>query len=239
MKILITGASSGIGEELAKRYSSPENHLYLIARSCEKLEVLKKELQNVTPICKDLSNLEEASALGEELPELDLLIFNAGISLGHDSKHFTSSADFERLFSINFLSIHRTMEKLYPKLKSGSKIVFISSLASIISLPSSIAYSTSKRALNSYAEGLRYFLKPKGVEVLNILPGFIVTPLTDKNGFKMPFLLSLEKGVDRIEKAIQKGKVSYAFPKRFYFLIKFISFLPTQIRDRVIEFVKK
>jgi len=238
MNILITGASSGIGAELVKRYSSPENQIFIVARNLKKLEKLQNEFQNIEIFSRDLSDLEMAKKLGESLSKIDfnLIILNAGISLGHDSKQFTSSEDFQKLFNINLLSNQFLLEPLIPNLqkrKSG-KVVFISSLASIITMPSSIAYSTSKRAMNSYAEGLRYFLKPYNIDVITILPGFIETALTDKNKFKMPFLMRLEDGVDRIEYAIEKRKSFYAFPKRFYLLIKLISFLPKFMKDFVI-----
>jgi len=107
-------------------------------------------------------------------------------------------------------------------------------LASIITMPSSIAYSSSKRALNAYAEGLRYKLLPFNVDVSIIKPGFIKSELTDKNQFKMPFILPLDKGVDNIFNAIKKRKVSYAFPKRFFYLISFLNLLPQFIKDKII-----
>jgi short-subunit dehydrogenase len=238
LNILITGASSGIGEELAKRYSKDENRLFLVARSCEKLNALKKSLKNVETLCIDLSNLEEATRVGEELSSknLDLIILNAGVSLGHNSQELPPLEDFTNLFNINFLSNHAVLQPLEKGLKErGGKIVFISSLASIFTMPTSIAYSSSKRALNSYADGLRLSLKPYGVEVVNILPGFIETPLTDKNRFKMPFLMSLKEGVDRIESGIDKGVHTLIFPKRFYIIIKLLSLLPLKLKSRLIN----
>lgn len=240
--ILITGASSGIGEELVNRYIGRGNRLYLVARSCDKLKKIHSiESKNIDIFCRDLSDLKESEKLSQELSNIsfDLIILNAGISLGHNSKSFTSVNDFNRLFNVNFLSIHSLLQHIVPNLKKGSKIVSISSLASIITMPSSIAYSSSKRAMNSYIEGLRYFLQPKGVEVINILPGFIETPLTDKNQFNMPFLMSLKDGVDRVEKAINGKKRDVYFPKRFYYLIRFIKALPHPIRDRVIGKFRK
>jgi len=238
MNILITGASSGIGAELVKRYSSSENKIFAVARDLVKLKKLKSRYINIEIFAKDLSNLDIAKSLGDELADidLDLIIFNAGISLGHNSKNFTSSVEFQNLFNINFLSIQFILEPLIPNLqrRESGKIVFISSLASIITMPSSIAYSSSKRAINSYAEGLRFFLKPFKIKVINILPGFIETPLTDKNIFKMPFLMRLEDGVDRIEYAINRDIYLYKFPKRFYFLITIISLLPKQLKDFII-----
>jgi short-subunit dehydrogenase len=103
-------------------------------------------------------------------------------------------------------------------------------------MPTSVAYSSSKRALNAYAEGLRYQLKPYGVDVMNILPGFIDSEMTQKNQFKMPFLLTTDAGVKRIIHAIEKKKRFYPFPFRFYLLIRTTSLLPQFLRDMIVEF---
>jgi short-subunit dehydrogenase len=106
-------------------------------------------------------------------------------------------------------------------------------------MPSSVAYSSSKRALNAYSEGIGYKYKPYGINVINILPGFIDTPLTQKNSFSMPFFMSLEDGTQRIVQAIEKKKSFYAFPLRFYFLIKILTFLPRSLRQRVVDSLYK
>ena len=168
--------------------------------------------------------------------DLDLVIANAGISLGHNSG-FSEFEGFKKLIDINFTSIHALLTPIIPKMqqqKSG-KIVLISSLASIVAMPSSIAYSASKRALNSYAEGLRNLLAKDGIEVINILPGFIQSEMTDKNEFKMPFFLSNEQGVKRVIYAIENSKKEYKFPRRFFMLIKFVSILPIIYKDKIIQ----
>jgi short-subunit dehydrogenase len=126
---------------------------------------------------------------------------------------------------------------LLPKFleKKSGKIVFISSLASLLSMPSSKVYSSSKRALNAYAEGLRYKYKNDGIKVINILPGFIKSEMTDKNSFKMPFFLSTEAGAKRIYDAIEKEKRFYPFPLRFYCIIKLLNLLPQFLRDKIIN----
>jgi len=102
-------------------------------------------------------------------------------------------------------------------------------------MPTSLAYSTSKRALNAYAEGLRYKYKKEGIKVINILPGFIKSEMTDKNSFKMPFFLSTEAGAKRIYDAIEKEKRFYPFPLRFYCIIKLLNLLPQFLRDKIIN----
>ena len=243
MKILITGASSGIGAALARYYNKPENHLILLARDKTRLEQLQKSL---TPkghsACKadiidiDITDFKLLQEKIASIGSVDMVILNAGISIGH-SLEVTPFDDFKKLYDTNLLSSHAILEPLLPKFKEqkSGTIVFISSLASIISMPSSVAYSSSKRALNAYAEGMRYKYKPHGIDVINILPGFIDTPLTQKNSFSMPFLMSLEEGTRRIVKAIEKKKAVYAFPLRFYFLIKLLLLLPQSLRERIVQ----
>ena len=243
MRIIITGASSGLGEALALHYASGNNELVLIARREEKLNNVATQCRHkgahVETIIADVANFEQMREIGKVLAQepIDRIILNAGMSLGHGGK-ISSFKDFYHLMSVNFLSVHALLEPIIPKFveqKSG-EIVFISSLASLISMPSSVAYSTSKRALNAYSEGLRYQLKPYAIDVMTILPGFIDSEMTQKNTFNMPFLLSTEAGVSRIVKAIERKKVIYAFPLRFSLMIRLLLLLPQPLRDFIVNF---
>ncbi|WP_428738836.1 SDR family NAD(P)-dependent oxidoreductase [Sulfurimonas sp.] len=241
MKILITGASSGLGAELARQYASSENELILLARREEKLQQLQKELQS---LCKDIkliiADVTQFKDLQEKLrviESLDMVILNAGISLGHSYSQTPTIEEFKNLYDVNVLANHAILEVLLPIFtaqKSG-KIAFISSLASLFSMPSSKVYSSSKRALNAYAEGLRYKYTPYGIKVINILPGFIKSELTDKNEFKMPFLLETKEGVRLIKSAIEKEKAFYPFPRRFYLFIRLLSLLPNFFVQKVVN----
>jgi short-subunit dehydrogenase len=243
MRIIITGASSGLGEALALHYAHTGNTLVLIARREERLadvaERCRQRGAEVESIVADVNDFGRMRIIGEELAHqtIDRIILNAGISVGH-SDGVTPFEDFYRLFSTNFLSVHALLEPLIPKLQEQGhgEIVFISSLASLLTMPTSIAYSSSKRALNAYAEGLHYQLKPDGIDVMTIMPGFIDSEMTRKNRFKMPFLLSTEAGVNRIAHAIERKKIRYAFPFRFYLMIRILSVLPQSLRDKIVNF---
>lgn len=246
MRIIITGASSGLGEALANHYAIPNNQLVLIARREEKLNDVALMCHNkgakVEIIVADVANFEEMREIGKVLAQepIGRIILNAGMSLGHGGK-ISPFEDFYHLMSVNFLGVHALLEPIIPKLveqKSG-EIVFISSLASLISMPSSVAYSSSKRALNAYSEGLRYQLKPYGIDVMTILPGFIVSEMTQKNTFNMPFLLSTEVGVSRIVKAIERKKSFYPFPLRFTLMIRLLLLLPQPLRDFIVKSIYK
>jgi len=243
MRIVITGASSGLGEALALYYASSEHQLVLIARREERLADVtaqcRKKGAEVEAIVADVNDFGRMGEVGKHLCEkpIDRIILNAGISVGH-SGGVTPFEDFERLFKTNFLSVHALLEPIIPKLmeqKSG-EIVFISSLASLFTMPTSIAYSSSKRALNAYAEGLHYQLKAYGVSVMTIMPGFIESEMTQKNRFKMPFFMITEVGIRRITDAIKRKKIRYAFPFRFYLMIRIVSTLPQSLRDKIVHF---
>jgi len=240
LKILITGASSGIGAELARVYAKTDNELILLARRKERLQILQEELslyaKSVEIIVVDVTEFDELQEKIKLIGTLDMVILNAGISIGH-SMDITPFKDFKKLYDVNLLSNHAILEILLPHFKAQKhgKIVFISSLASLISMPSSKAYSSSKRALNAYAEGIRYKFKKDGIKVINVLPGFIKSELTDKNSFHMPFLLSTKDGVRKIVKAIENNKCFYPFPLRFYLIISFLKVLPQYLRDKIVN----
>ena len=167
---------------------------------------------------------------------IDIAIANAGTSSGHGLE-VPDFQSFKKTYELNVLGVHAFIEPVLKKMierKSG-KIVVISSLASIIASPSSTAYSSTKRALNSYCESLRNLGAFHNVKVINIMPGFIKTPLTAKNKFKMPFLMELDYALDKMEKAIEKNKKEYAFPKLFYSVLRFLSCLPAFVRDFILQ----
>jgi short-subunit dehydrogenase len=243
VRIVITGASSGLGEALALHYATQENQLVLIARREDRLTDVavrcREKGATVETVVADVNNFEQMGEIGGRLSEkaIDRIILNAGISVGH-SGGVTPFEDFHRLFQTNFLSVHALLEPIIPKViaQGHGEIVFISSLASILTMPTSIAYSSSKRAVNAYAEGLHYQLKPHGINVMTIMPGFIDSEMTQKNRFKMPFLLTTQEGIARITHAIERKKIRYAFPFRFYLMIRIVSLFPQSLRDKIVHF---
>lgn len=243
MRIVITGASSGLGEALALHYATKDNKLVLIARREDRLSDVAQRCRDkgaeVETIIADVNDFERMKEIGARLSvqSIDRIILNAGVSVGH-SGGVTPFADFERLFKTNFLSVHALLEPIIPKLieQTSGEVVFISSLASLFTMPTSIAYSSSKRALNAYADGLHYQLRPYGITVMTIMPGFIDSEMTQKNRFKMPFLMSTEEGIARITHAIERKKIRFAFPFRFYLMIRIVSLFPQSLRDKIVNF---
>jgi len=224
LNVLITGASRGIGRSLAEYYKNKGANLYLIARDEEKLKELSDNYFAV-----DLSDFEKVREVSKKLSSVkfDLIILNAGISTPH-SRDFPPFEAFKKVIDVNFLSIHALLEYIDFK---DSKVVFISSLASLLGAPTSLAYSASKRALNSYAESL-YFA---GVDVRLILPGFIKTDMTKNHTFYMPFLMDLDEATKRIVKIIEKKKFFNPFPLRFYYIIKLFRLLPDNLKKNILK----
>jgi len=226
---------------LARQYATSSNSLILLARRGEKLQKLKSELlphtKSIDIIVVDVTDFELLQQKIDSIGFVDMVILNAGISVGH-TDGITPFKDFKKLYDVNLLANHAILEILLPKFESqkSGKIVFISSLSSLFSMPTAKAYSSSKRALNAYAEAIRYRYKKHNIKVINILPGFIKSELTDKNSFKMPFLLFTQDGVKRIRYAIDKNKRIYAFPFRFYLIISFLNLLPHFLREKIVEF---
>ena len=242
MKILITGASSGLGAELARQYASPDIELILLARREKLLQNLKNSLQakckSVEIIAVDVTDFALLQDKIKALGFVDMVILNAGVSLGH-SNAIPTIAEFKNLYDVNVLSNHAILEILLPLFiqQKNGKVVFMSSLASLFSMPNAKVYSSSKRALNAYAQGLRYKYKEYGVRVITILPWFIESEMTQNNDFTMPFILSAEDGVKRIKNAIEKDKEFYAFPFKFYFLIRFFAILPASLIHKILKFI--
>ncbi len=242
MKILITGASSGLGEELARQYATKENELILLARREDKLFKIRSELflkcKSVEVVVADVTDFKTLQEKIKKIGAVDMVILNAGVSLGH-SDGVPTIKEFQNLYDVNVLSNHAILEILLPKFQEQAygKIVFISSLASLFSMPSSKVYSSSKRALNAYAEGIRYKYQKDNIKVINILPGFIKSELTDKNEFNMPFILETKDGVKKIIKAIEANKRTYAFPLRFYLIIKLFNVIPSFLREKIVNFI--
>jgi short-subunit dehydrogenase len=240
MKILITGASSGIGKALSYHYATKENELILLARREENLQKIINDLQDkvksISYIVADVREFKILQTKLQSITSLDMVILNAGIALGHGKKRATTES-FKNLFDVNLFANHAILEVILPifERQQSGKIVFISSISALFAMPSAKIYSASKVALNNYAQALRYKYKKQNIKVITILPGFIKSELTDKNDFYMPFLLSTQEGAKRIVQAIEKNKREYTFPKRLYYLIKLLNFLPSFLREMIVN----
>lgn len=218
--IFITGASSGIGRSLALKYADKNRTLFLCGRNQERLEkvadLCRRKKAAVYTFLFDVRNQEEteqAIRQADMIMPIDLLIANAGVSagvLGMDETPVSSRTIFET----NIFGIINTVLPIAEKMKTRKRgqIAIISSLSGYRGMASCPAYSASKACVKAWGEALWGTLKPYGIFVTTICPGFIETPLTDKNRFKMPFLMKVEKAADIIVSRLQKHPPIIAFP---------------------------
>ena len=238
--ILITGATSGIGRELALRLSGNNCTLLLLGRREERLNELSKALAarncRVFTYKCDVSVKREVEEVYAQMKKdagfIDIAILNAGVSF-----RMLSSGDNvtmgEQTFGINFFgAVYFITELLkdYVPAKKGM-IAGVSSLAETRGFPGSGYYCASKAAFSIYLESLRVEHKKHGIKVLTIKPGFVVSEMTDKNEFTMPFLMKTGKAVDIIYRGIAKEKNIIQFPLRLVALIKILKFIPPFLFD--------
>lgn len=242
--ILITGASSGIGMELAKLFAYDGYSVAILARRKDKLDQLAKELNEsgsvVLPIACDVTKPDDVNQAVElclqRFGHIDILVLNAGVSQSNFATEFDVAKQDEVLQPNLYGPLH-FIQSVLPHMitRERGQIVGISSLASYISPPGSAAYSASKAALNHYLGSLRVELSDKGIDVTTICPGFIKSPLTARNNYSMPLLMDLDKGAKKIYRAILKKKKVYNFPKPLYWLIQFSNLMPLFVRDWVLK----
>jgi short-subunit dehydrogenase len=229
--IWITGASSGIGRALAIQLAQQGNKIIASGRNRQALADLALESDYIFPMICDLV-VDHQDSIHQSLTELtqylDRIILSAGDCQYLDIQQSDWSC-INSVMDINFHGSVRAIQAALPLLAESDNghIVGISSMASLAPFTQAEAYGASKAALSYFLGALRIDLKSKNIDVTDIMPGFIDTPLTQKNNFSMPFLLSPDEASRRIIKAIEKRSFTSIFPKPLYLLFKFISFIPS------------
>ena len=225
---MITGASSGIGRGLALELARLGATLGLVARRKEVLDEIITEIggnqqenggrsANVLAISGDVQDADSMRAAAEQLRaqfgKIDVLIANAGVG-GNDDPTRLDAAKFANVINTNVIGVSNSVAAVIPEMvkRGRGQLVVISSLAAYRGLPKSAAYCASKAAVSAMFESFRLDLKPRGVDVTIIHPGFIKTPLTAGRQAKLPWVLELEPAVKKMVSAIEKRKKSYAFP---------------------------
>ena len=247
--ILITGASTGIGKELAITLAKIECTLILIARRVELINGYIESLSDepkakILQIKCDVSKKNQVESaynrILDNFGKIDVAILNAGYSVRMSVKDYNSEAA-EQIFGANVFGIIYWVEQLLPdfiKRKEGM-IVGVSSLADSKGYSKSGFYSASKAAASIYLEGLRTELRNYNVKVLTVRPGFVRTPMTDKNEFKMPLLMEPKKAVNIILKGIEKEKRIIQFPWQLVWATRLVRFVPDWIIERLESKVMK
>ncbi len=238
--IWITGASTGIGKTLAERLITLGNRLIITSRKAESLKPLKDLAPDrVHILAADISQPASVDQMRNELTSIfdsiDTVILNAGTCEYVDTCQFDSEL-FDRVIQVNFIGLARCIEASLDLLRASSKaphIVGISSAAAITGLPRAEAYGGSKAAVESCLESLALDLDKYGIAVSIIYPGFVDTPLTRKNDFPMPFLMSTESAVGKMISGIESRKFRVAFPARLIWSLKLMSMLPDTLRHKL------
>ena len=226
MNILITGTTSGIGLRLARDYLASGHTVYCCGRNKPILQRLVTDFgDRAKTISFDVQNREDCLAFLAALPELDLVILNAGTCEYIDASNFDADS-FERVIRINLIGLANCLQALIPKLSAGSSLSLMGSSSSYLPLPKAEAYGASKAAIEYLAKTLAITLGSEGIHVSYIAPGFVETPLTDLNDFPMPMRVDVEFASRRIRQGLEKKHSEIHFPKLFTGLMKTLSLLP-------------
>jgi short-subunit dehydrogenase len=248
--VLITGASSGIGEALAQAYAAPGVFLALSGRN-------KKRLEKVADACRaagarvdarvvDVANRDATArwieAVDDDTP-LDLIIANAAISAGTSGMDAETQYDAQarEIFSVNLAGVLNTVHPVLPRLRKRrqGQIAFVSSVAAYRGLPGTAAYCASKAAVKIYGEAWRGWLAKDGIRVSVICPGFVVSRMTAANKFPMPFIMSAEKAAGIIKRGLARNKARIGFPFPMHTVSWLMGVLPPGWTDGLLSRVRK
>jgi len=229
--IWLTGASTGIGRSLAVELAGRGHTVIASARGAKALEALAKEYPTIKPLPFDVTDREKLdevrNALQNISPYLDRVILNAGTCEYLD----TDAPDWrmmERVMNVNFFGTVNSLEVAMPLLRQrpqgNAHIVGVVSQAAFVPFPRAQAYGSSKAAMQYFLDSLRVDLVKDNIDVTVINPGFVKTPLTDKNDFDMPFLVTADVAAKRMADAIARRPTQYDFPSRLKYLLKTLGF---------------
>ncbi len=242
--VFITGASSGIGQALAARYAQAGWRLALVARRVAELEAWCRDqgwpAERWAVYGADMRDVEGTVAVGRDclqrqgLP--DVVIANAGISVGVDTAEFEDLEVIRATFETNNLGMAATFQPFLAPMRArrSGTLVGIASVAAIRGLPGHGAYCASKAGVVAYCESLRGECRPHGLRVVTLLPGYVATPLTAGNTYGMPFLLSPQRFADRAWRAIAAGDSYRVIPWQMGVVAKLMRVLPNAWFDRLV-----
>ena len=239
-RVVITGASSGIGRALAAEYAQRGAVLGLIARRAELLRELASVLKAPTvlyPIdVRDAAGLaRSAEDFRTKFGNVDVVIANAGVSAGTSTEDSGDRAVFQEILDVNVMGMVNTFAAFLPAMRAagGGTLVGIASVAGFRGIPGSGAYSASKAAAATYLESLRVELRGSGISVVTISPGYVATPLTEHNPYRMPFILPANVAARRMADAIARRKRHVVIPWQMGIVGGILKILPRALYDRI------
>ena len=240
----ITGASSGIGQALAARFARAGYRLALVARRSEELQAWARAQGFDETRCRvyraDVAEIGEIVAAGQaclaQQGVPDVVIANAGISVGMDTAEHDDLFVMARTFATNNTGMAASFHPFVNAMRARGRgaLVGIASVAAIRGLPGHGAYCASKAAVVSYCESLRGELRASGVAVVTLLPGYVDTPLTRENRYRMPFLMSPEAFADQAFAAIEARTSYRVIPWQMGVVARLLRMLPNALFDRVL-----
>jgi short-subunit dehydrogenase len=233
--IWITGGSTGIGKALAVKFASKDWNVAVSARREELLNELSDQYENISAFPLDVTDKQKCAEVFDQIKkkyeDIDICFFSTGTWNPKKEKEIDVE-QIEEVFKINFFGTVNTIkavEQYFRDRKKGT-ITIVSSIAGYRGLPNSTGYGPSKSALNNLAESLYFDFKRFGVRVCLVSPGFIKTPMTDKNDFKMPFIKTTDYAANKIyDGLINKNVFEIHFPKSLTIILKILSFLPSKL----------
>lgn len=241
--ILITGASSGIGQAVALEFAKPGVHLTITGRNAERLDQLETLLINkgadVTALALDVvdrAGMTQMANDAENSHPFDLVIANAGIA--SSSNDDTPAEELIRdIFAVNLAGVLNTVLPVATLMRArgAGHIAIVSSIAGLRGLPTAPAYSASKVAVKAWGEAVRPQLAADGVGMTIIIPGFVESRITDANTFPMPFIMPAEKAAKIIVNGLQHRKRTIAFPWQMVWLMRILTMLPGPLFDKLLS----
>ena len=239
LKVLISGASSGLGRSLALQYAKQGATLGLIARRRELLKDLSQEIPNAAIYVADVRDSDAMQAVAHDFVlhhgQPDIVIANAGISRGVLTEYAEDSEVFADILATNVNGMLHIFQPFISHMREvgSGRLVGIASVAGYRGLPGGGAYSASKAAAIAYLESLRVEMHGSGVSVITVCPGYIITPMTVGNPFYMPFLMSAEDMADKVIRVIDRRKLYAVIPWQMAIVARALRLLPNFLYDRL------
>ena len=228
----VTGAGSGIGRALARRLAETGWTVAVSARTARDLDTLAAEVPGrITAFLLDVTDaaacVETGRQIEASLGPVDLAVFNAGSYFPTTAEDF-SVANFKKTVDVNLMGEVNCMGAVVPSMlaRRAGHIVLMGSLTGLVGLPTAASYGATKAALNSIAQAFKPEFERFGITISVINPGFVKTPLTDKNSFPMPFLIGVDAAVDHIMRGIERQRFDISSPWQMSFLVRLLAALP-------------
>ncbi|NMP26421.1 SDR family NAD(P)-dependent oxidoreductase [Rahnella sp. SAP-1] len=229
--VLITGASSGIGKQLALDYAAEGWKVTACGRDSRRLEEMAAQSAQIYTLAFDITNLDQTRQALAWI-QADLVILCAGTCEYLDNG-VVEAEKVLRVMTTNLMGPINCLDALLPGMNAGSRIALVGSTASLVPLPRAEAYGASKAALAYFTRSLALDLAPRGIDLSLVMPGFVKTPLTERNNFPMPMMISVEKASAFIRKGLARGVSEIAFPPLFAWLLRAIALLPHSVQTRL------